>query len=101
MRTSFARSSTPRPLVAARLRFGLLRSTWAWITALDASREERQALSEAKSAIHGAFDAQRERVIRGQPPVVLTPAVGSAIVAANPAVQEFQDRWSETGRRHN
>lgn len=55
MPTSCADSWTPKPR-AARLRFGLLGGTWAWMTALDASREERQALTDAKTAIHHAFD---------------------------------------------
>ena len=92
---TFVKAEAP---LAARLRFGLLGGARAWITALDASREERTAIIDAKAVIHRAFDVQRERVIRGLPATVLSSTVASQVLAENPAVREFMDRWSEAGR---
>ena len=95
---TFVKAEAP---LAARLRFGFLGGAWAWITALEAGRDECSALVDAKAAIRRAFDTQRERVMRGQPVLVLSSAIGSQVLAENPAVREFMDRWSDSGRdRH-
>lgn len=88
---SLVAAETP---LAARLRPGLVGSTISWLTGLNASRAERQALTDAKTAVHRAFDAQRERVIAGKTVVLVDVAVSRAILDANPAVQDFMARWA-------
>lgn len=85
--------------VAARLRYGLVGGTWSWITALDVSHAERQALTDAKMAIHTALDAQRERVLRGQKPILLRRDDVSEVFAAHEAVERFMDHWTGSGVR--
>lgn len=80
--------------IASRLRWGLVGSTLAWLTGLDVSRLERQALIDAKTAVHQAFEAQRERVIRGREAVLIDIPVSRTILDANPAVQDFMARWA-------